>query len=113
MRNRVDRLVPRMTGNPTSNMRTLLEQLSPSTIIPEVNKYYVFVYKAKTPNIQYDAHPFVVCTSIYKWGFTGYNFHWEQSRRYTWQEVVSNLYEIYDSELNTMATLPIARFRNT
>lgn len=109
--NRVDRLVPRMTKSSVGNMRILLEQLSPSTIVPEVNKYYVFVYKAKTKNIRYDAHPFIVCTSLYKWGFTGFNFHWNQSRRYTWQEVVSNLYEIYDSELNTLEKLPIANFR--
>ena len=109
MVNRIAGLSSKMTGSARYNMALLLKNLSPSVIIPETDKYYVFVYKAKTPNIQYDAHPFIVCTSIYKWGFVGYNFHWEESRRYTWREVVSNLYEIYEEELNDMQTLPIAR----
>ena len=99
--------------DPSYNMRTLLSKLSPSVIIPEVDKYYVFVYKAKTPNIRYDMHPFVVVTGIYQWGFSGLNFHWNDYRRYSWQEVVSNLYEINQEELNTMESVPIAKFRSS
>jgi len=108
MINRIERLLPLAQGNPTKNMSVLLSNLSPSVIVPETDKYYVFVYKAKTPNITYDKYPFVVVTALFKWGFTGFNFHWNESRRYTWPEVVSNMYEIYDSELNTMETYPIA-----
>ena len=98
---RIQRLLPRTKGSPTHNMRILLDNLSPSVIVPEQDKYYVFVYKAKTKNILYDMHPFVAVTTIYKWGFIGFNFHWNEHRRYSWSEILSNLYEIQDQELNS------------
>ena len=107
---RVSSLLPKATGKPVYNMKLLLNSLSPSEIIPQVNKYYVFVYKAKTPKIRYDAHPFIVCTGLYKWGFSGYNFHWDDYRRYSWQEVISNIYPINEEELNSMEKFPIAKF---
>lgn len=111
--NRISRLVPQATKGPVSNMKLLLGSLAPSTIVPEVDKYYVFVYKAKTPRIKYDRHPFIVCTSIAKWGFTGYNFHWDDWRRYTWNEVLSNIYEIHSDELNDMQNFPITKIVST
>jgi len=111
--NRISSLLPIAKGSPEHNMRLLLGKLSPSGIVPERDKYYVFIYKAKTRNIQYDQHPFIVCTGVYKWGFSGYNFHWEQPRRYSWLEVFSNIYEIHDDELNDMMNLKIAKFKQT
>ena len=109
--NRVDRLIPLIEGkNPNRCMQILLNSLSPSQIIPQVDKYYVFVYKAKTKGIVYDKHPFVTCSSIFKWGFIGFNYHWNEYRRYSWNEIVSNLYEINELELNTMEEFPIAKF---
>jgi len=99
--------------DPDTNMKRLLDTLKPAQIVPKVDKYYVFVYKAKTPRIQYDQNPFILCTGIYKWGFTGYNFHWERHRRYSWNEVVTNLYEVSDNELNIIERLPIAKIRTT
>ena len=110
--NRVAELVPYMTKDPVANMRRLLGKLAPSTIVPEVDKYYVFIYQAKTPGVRYDQHPLIVCTTIWKWGFIGFNFHWNEYRRYSWAEVVSNLYEIYSDELNTVEKLPLAKFKN-
>ena len=110
LNDRVSPLLPRATGGPDKNMVLLLNNLSPSTIIPDPDKYYVFAYKAKTKNILYDKHPFITCSTIYKWGFIGFNYHWNEYRRYTWKEVVSNLYEIYDNELNSMEKYPIAKF---
>ena len=113
-RNRIDRLVPlTKSRSPVYNMKILLSNLSPSTIVPQQDKYYVFVYKAKTPGIRYDKHPFIVVTGLYKWGFTGINFHWNGPRRYTWGEVVSNLYEIHETEFKSMTTFPIAAFRKS
>ena len=107
--NRVRRLAPQMDPrSPTRNMKILLQSLSPSVIVPEPDKYYVFGYKAKTRNIQYDQHPFIVGTGLYKWGFTGHNFHMGP-RRYTWAECVTNLYEIYDNELNDIDSFPLAK----
>lgn len=110
MEDRVSKLVPSANGSPAYNLKLLLNNLSPSTIVPQADKYYVFVYKAKTKGIIYDRHPFIVCSSIYKWGFIGFNFHWNEYRRYTWEELMSNLYEIRDGELNSMEKYPIAKF---
>lgn len=99
--------------SPQKNMQLLLDNLGQGIIIPEVDKYYVFVYNAKTPRIRYDAHPFVYVTAIFNWGFTGYNFHWEGSRSYSWNEVVSNIYEVPESELNFVQTYPIAKIKTS
>ena len=98
---------------PEMNMERLLKTLPTSEIVPEPDKYYVFVYKAKTPGVTYDQHPFIVCTNVYKWGFTGYNFHWEGVRQYSWAEVVSNLYEVSDDDLNAVQALPIAKIKRS
>ena len=111
--NRLESIVPQMKGKPVYNMSLLLAKLTPSTIVPRPDKYYVFVYRAKTPNIRYDTHPLIMCQNIYKWGFTGYNFHWGEPRQYTWNEVISNLYEIYEQEVQTAQQLPIAQFKST
>lgn len=99
--------------SPTKNMEKLLNALGTSTIVPEADKYYVFVYKAKSPRIRYDQHPFVYVTAVYKWGFTGYNFHWEGSRSYTWAEVLTNLYEVTEDELNIVENYPIALLKSS
>ena len=78
---------------------------------PEVGKIYVFVYKPKPPNIRYDEHPLVAVTSVYSWGFKGINFHWGQSRQYTFQEVASQLYQVTNEELQDLNTIPFAKFR--
>lgn len=112
----MDRIAPLMEGaskrSPTSNMQRLLNTLTNSQIVPEVDKYYVFVYKAKTKNIMYDRHPFVVVTGVYRWGFTAENFH-IGPRRYSWNEVVSNLYPVNDDELNSMQDYPIAEITSS
>ena len=94
---------------PDRNFADLIDIISPSVIIPETDKYYVFAYKAKTPRIRYDQYPLVYVTAVYKWGFQGYNFHWEGTRQYTWAEVITNLYEVVDEELNSVEKLPIAK----
>lgn len=113
----MDRVRPLLPGSknrsPNANMRALMDVVGPSTIIPEVDKYYVFVYKAATPGIMYDQNPFVVVTAIFKWGFVGFNFHWNESRQYTWGEIQTNLYEVTEEELNSVEALPIAKIRRS
>jgi len=99
--------------SPDTNMRLLIQTVTPSVIVPEVSKYYVFVYKAKTRNIRYDRNPFVVCSGVYKWGFSGFNFHWGMQRNYSWNEVVTNLYEIKEDEVPIIRDYPIAHFKGT
>ena len=64
------------TEDPDDLMLEILDALSDKTILPEIGKFYTFVYKPKTPNVRYDEFPLVGVTDIYKWGFSGINFHW-------------------------------------
>ena len=109
--NRLDLINQQMGSDPTSNMAILLDKLSPSTIVPEADKYYTFVYTPKTKNIRYDQHPFIQVSSVAKWGFTGLNHHWDDFRRYTWAECGTPLFEIYPEEIEIANTLPIALFK--
>ena len=78
---------------------------------PEVGKIYVFVYQPKTLGIRYDQNPLVAVTNTYEWGFRGINFHWGQSRSYTFQEVIGQLYQVTNEELQDLNTIPFAKFR--
>ena len=78
---------------------------------PEVGKIYVFVYQPKTQGLRYDQNPLVAGTNIFEWGFKGVNFHWGQSRSYTFQEVVGQLYQVTNEELQDLNTIPFAKFR--
>ena len=111
--NRIEPLMRGFDNNPNYNMRFLLENLNSSTIVPQPNKYYTFIYKAKTRNIRYDQHPLILCGDVFKWGFTGFNVHWNQIRRYSWGEVLSNLYPLNEEEYQTLSDVPLARFRDT
>ena len=79
-------------------------------VIPTVGQYFTFIYRAKTPMIEYDRFPLVAVTSIYRWGFTGLNYHWPAWRRYTWEEIMSNLYRVMPMELNTLRAIPYQNF---
>ena len=78
--------------------------------VPEVGKIYVFAYQPKTPG-RYDQNPLVAVTGVFDWGFKGINFHWGQSRSYTFQEVASQLYQVTNEELQDLNTIPFAKFR--
>ena len=99
------------TKNPDDVMISLLEVLSEGSKIPQAGKVYVFVYNAKTPNIQFDQNPFVAVTDVMAWGFRGYNFHWNETRQYTWNEVASGLYEVYPSEIKDLQMIPFANIK--
>jgi hypothetical protein len=79
-------------------------------VIPTVGQYFTFIYKAKTPRVEYDRFPLVAVTSINRWGFSGINFHWGASRNYTWPEVQSSLYRVYPMELKTLRAIPYQNF---
>ena len=89
-----------------------MSALSDSTIVPSPNKYYTFVYKAKTRGIRYDQHPLILCGNVFKWGFTGENIH-IGTRQYSWNEVLSNLYELSEDEFGALAKIPLALYLNT
>ena len=110
--NRLSQVQPYIrSDSPVHNMRVILDKLGPGVIVPEPNKYYTFIYQAKTPRIQYDQHPLILCGSLFRWGFTGYNMHWEESRRYTFAEC-SNIFELSEEEFDMMRGIPTALIRS-
>ena len=79
--------------------------------IPQVGAYYTFSYKAKTPRVRYDSNPLIACTGVYKWGFTGINYHWGEFRNYDWEELVTNPYLVYPSELEDLRSIPYQNYK--
>jgi len=99
------------TNDPEEMMMEIMEALNDTvTPIPEVGKFYTFVYNAKTPNITYDQHPLIACTDLQSWGFKGLNFHWRQSRNYTWEELAGQLYIVQWNELDDLLAIPYGKF---
>jgi hypothetical protein len=91
-------------------MNALKDTVTP---VPDVGKFYTFVYNAKTPNIRYDQHPLIACTEVYSTGFTGLNFHWGKYRKYTWNEVAGQLYIVDSGEIADLREIPYAKFLNS
>ena len=99
------------TNDPEDMMLEIMELLNDTvTPIPEVGQFYTFIYNAKTPNITYDQHPLIACTDLQSWGFKGLNFHWRQSRNYTWEELAGQLYIVQYDELDDLLRFPYGKF---
>ena len=110
--NRIRGVVSNLIGTekPDDLMLEIMEALNNTvTPVPDVGKYYTFVYSPKTNNIEYDAHPLVAVTDLFRWGFRGINFHWGNYRQYTWNEVVGQLYEVYPEELADAREIPFGK----
>ena len=109
---RVNELKKRVKGliDPDSIMMEILEVFRETEFIPDVGKYYTFIYIAKTPNIRFDIHPLIACIDVQRWGFRGLNFHWGTVRNYTWQEVAGPLHIVRSDEIEYLRSLPYARF---
>ena len=98
-------------NDPEDLMLIIMEALNDTvTPIPEVGQFYTFIYNAKTPNITYDQHPLIACTDLPSWGFKGLNFHWSQSRNYTWEELAGQLYIVEYDELDDLLRFPYGKF---
>ena len=112
-RNRVRSVLDGITGNESGDdlMLELLEVVSESGKIPQVGKFYIFVYNAKTPQLRYDQNPLVAVTDVFQWGFKGLNMHWGEVRQYTWNDVAGSVYEVYPSEIKDLQAIPFANFR--
>lgn len=111
--NRVRSIIDGIDGteDPDDLMLRVLDVLQESGKVPQVGKYYVFVYNAKTPNIQYDSNPLVAVTEVYSWGFRGINFHWGEVRQYTWNEIPGGIYEVYAEEIADLREVPFGNIR--
>ena len=112
--NRVRSVVYGLIGTEEADdiMIELMDNLSTTaTSSPSVGRYYVFVYSAKTPNIQYDSNPLVAVTDVFEWGFRGINLHVGQYRNYTYNELVGQLYEVNSYELSDVRELPFGKIQ--
>ena len=99
------------TNDPEEMMMEIMEALNDTvTPIHEVGQFYTFIYNAKTPDITYDQHPLIACTDLQSWGFKGLNFHWRQSRNYTWEELAGQLYIVQYNELDDLLAIPYGKF---
>lgn len=112
---RIDILKKRIKNisDPEEIMIEILDIFDKTELVPNVGNYYTFVYSPKTPNIVYDQHPLVAVTSIERWGFNGINFHWGQSRRYTWQEIIGKLHIVQNDEIIELRNIKYAKFDKT
>ena len=112
--NRIEAVKDELTSainDPEYIMLIIMEALNNTvTPIPEVGKFYTFIYNAKTPDITYDQHPLIACTELLPWGFRGLNFHWRESRNYTWPELAGQLYIVEYNELDDLLALPYGKF---
>lgn len=97
--------------DPEDIMMLIMEIFNEEVLYPEPGKFYTFIYNPKTPNIEYDQHPLIACTELYGWGFKAINFHWRESRQYTWEEVAGKLHVIKYDELDEMLSIPYGKFR--
>ena len=79
--------------------------------VPQVGAYYTFVYEPKTPRIRYDRNPLIACVELYQWGFKGINYHWNDFRNYTWEELATNPYLVYPSELEDLKSIPYQNYK--
>ena len=110
--NRIEAIKNKLTSSdPEDLMLEIMGALNDTVeAIPSVGKYYTFVYNAKTPNVQYDQHPLVAVTDLFRWGFRGINFHWQSSRNYTWNELAGQLFMVKSIELDDLLAIPYAKF---
>ncbi|NDB86144.1 MAG: hypothetical protein EB127_26095 [Alphaproteobacteria bacterium] len=112
---RIKELKKRITASdskdPEDLMLIIIDVFKEEVLYPEPGKFYTFIYNPKTPNIDYDQHPLIACTELQKWGFKAINFHWRQSRNYTWEEVAGKLHVVRPNELDELLAIPYAKIR--
>ena len=110
--NRIEAIKDKLTSSDSEDLMLEIMGALNNTVeaIPSVGKYYTFVYNAKTPNVQYDQHPLVAVTDLFRWGFRGINFHWQSSRNYTWEELTGQVYMVKSIELDDLLSIPYAKF---
>jgi hypothetical protein len=99
------------TSDPEDIMLIIMDIFKEEVLYPEPGKFYTFIYNPKTPEIEYDQHPLIACTELHKWGFKAINFHWRESRQYTWEEVAGKLHVVKYNELDELISLQYGKFR--
>ena len=104
------RVLKENVNDPEDIMLLIMEIFTIQEIVPEAGKFYTFIYNAKTPNISYDQHPLIACVEVFRWGFKGLNFHWQNYRNYTWEELPGQLHVVEFQELDELLALQYGKF---
>ena len=104
------RVIKGNVNDPEDIMLLIMEIFTIQEIVPEAGKFYTFIYNAKTPNISYDQHPLIACVEVFRWGFRGLNFHWQNYRNYTWEELPGQLHVVEFQELDELLALQYGKF---
>ena len=104
------RVLKENVNDPEDIMLLIMEIFTIEEIMPEPGKFYTFIYNAKTPGISYDQHPLIACVELFRWGFRGLNFHWQNYRNYTWEEVAGKLHVVQFQELDELLALQYGKF---
>ena len=112
-RNRLERDVSNIIAldDADDRMLAVTEILTETEVVPDVGRYYTFIYAPKTPRIRYDQFPLIACTDVQRWGFRGYNVHWPDFRNYTWEEVIGYLHVAYPLEMPDLRSIPYQNFK--
>ena len=112
---RTEELQEKIEGvnDPESLMLEIISTFRETEIIPDVGKYYTFIYIPKTRDLKFDNFPLIACIDVFQWGFRGVNFHWNDYRNYTWQEVAGMLHVVENDEIDYMRSIPYAYFLTT
>ena len=93
-------------------MMAIMETLNDTVVtVPDVGRYYTFIYDPKTPRIRYDQFPLIACVGLFRWGFRGINYHWPGFRNYDWQQSIGNLYQAYPGEIYDLRSIPYQNFK--
>ena len=104
------RVLKENVNDPEDIMLLIMEIFTIQEIVPEAGKFYTFIYNAKTPNISYEEHPLIACVEVFRWGFRGLNFHWQNYRNYTWEELPGQLHVVEFQELDELLALQYGKF---
>ena len=104
------RVLKENVNDPEDIMLLIMEIFTIEEIMPEPGKFYTFIYNAKTKGITYDQHPLIACVELFRWGFRGLNFHWQNYRNYTWEEVAGKLHVVQFQELDELLALQYGKF---
>ena len=99
------RVLKENVNDPEDIMLLIMEIFTIQEIVPEAGKFYTLIYNAKTPHISYDQHPLIACVEVFRWGFRGLNFHWQNYRNYTWEEIPGQLMVVEFQELDELLAL--------
>ena len=75
--------------------------------VPMVGNFYIFTYVAAKRGLLTDLYPLVAVTGVYDWGFTGINMHLGEQRNYNYPVMMSPLYEVRSTELDSARSLPL------